>query len=678
MIVSWDWLSQYLELPSSPEEATHRLTMAGLNHESTTPVGDDLAIDVEVTSNRADCLSHLGVAREIAVLFDRPLSVPAVSLPTGGTPVAELAGVRLACPDLCPRYTARVVRGVRVGPSPAWLVRRLATLGVAAVNNVVDITNYVLFECGQPLHAFDLDRLAGREIVVRRARPGEPFEAINHKTYALTENMCVIADAQRAVALGGVMGGADTEVSGATSSLLVEAAEFDPLSIRGTARALALQSDSSHRFERSVDPAVVEWASRRCCQLILELAGGEVADGILDVGRGLAPRPPIILRFAQLQRILGIDIEAATARRILAALGGRELRANASEVEVVPPTWRRDLEREIDLVEEVARIHGYDRIPEDVGVSMAPSHRTRQDRVLAKVRGVLVAAGYDEALTLSVVDEAWSSAFSPWTDRPPLVSQTPVLRRADRLRRSLVPSLLGARRTNESLANPTIELFEIAAVYLPSGQRGVLPREELMLGLTTDGDFLAAKGVVEAIVAALDPAAELVAEPAREPLLDAARCCRLVLAGRDGSREVVGILGEVSAAGAKQFELRGPSTVAELRLQPLFDAAQLIPQYAPVPAYPAVRRDVNLVVDEAVRWADVAHTVRGTAPAFLEELEFQDVYRDEGRLGAGKKSLLMSLVLRSRDATLTNEQADEVRRQIVAACAQRHGAQLRE
>ena len=288
--------------------------------------------------------------------------------------------------------------------------------------------------------------------------------------------------------------------------------------------------------------------------MILELAGGTLAAGVLDVGAKPAEREPVTLRFAQLKRILGIDVAPAEARRILTALGNRELRHDERQVEVIPPSWRRDLTREIDLVEEVARIHGYDKIPEDVSVPMAPSHRTQVDRVLSKVRQALCAAGFDEAMTLSAVEENWSGAFSPWTDAAPLRASTPVLRRADRLRRSVVPSLLGARQTNESLANPRIELFEIAHVYLPRG-KGELPAEELMVALTSGGDYLNVKGVIEGMIAALDPQAELAAGPTIQALLDEQRSAELFVE-RDGQRLLLGYLGEVSSAGLKQFDLR--------------------------------------------------------------------------------------------------------------------------
>jgi phenylalanyl-tRNA synthetase beta chain len=669
MIVSWNWLKDYVELEIAPDQLAHRLAMAGLNHESSTCVGQDLAIDLEVTSNRPDCLGHIGVAREIAVLWQRPLTVPRVELAETGPPVDSLTKISINCPQLCYRYIARVVRGVRIGPSPDWLVQRLQTIGIAAVNNVVDVTNYVLMECGQPLHAFDLAKLAGREIIVREALPGEQFLAINHKLYDLQSGMCVIADADRAVALGGVMGGADTEVGEATTDLLIESAEFAPLSIRTTARALGLHSPSSYRFERGVDPLGVDWASRRCCQLILDLAGGELAEGAIDVGAPISPREPVVFRLSQLPRVLGIEIPAAEVRRMLTALGCQEQAADASQVTVVPPSWRRDLTREIDLIEEVARVHGYDQIPEDVGVPMAPSHRRDEDRVQSKVRSVLTAAGLDEAMTSSVVPEAWHSVFCPWSDAQPLRASTPMLKGADRLRCSLVPSLLEVRRVNQSLGNAVIELFETARIYLPHA--GQLPREQWTLGITSGGDYCRVKGVVEAIVAALNPALRLEVTDTRQPLLDPARSAELQLEGRR-----LGFLGELAAESLKQCGLRAGTTVAELDLSVLVEIACLIPQHADQSPYPPIERDLNLIVDELVRWSQLEHTVRDSAGECLESISYQETYRDSEKDGSGKKRQLFSITLRSAQRTLTNEEADQIRDQVVAACHQAYGAVL--
>jgi phenylalanyl-tRNA synthetase beta chain len=677
MIVSWNWLKQYVPLDMSLDELQRRVMMAGLNHEGTEEVAGDLAIDLEITSNRPDCLGHIGIARETAVLFGHPLTIPAASPKENPkTRVERLVKVRIDCPDLCLRYTARVIRGVKIGPSPKWMTRRLEAVGLAAINNVVDISNYVLMECGQPLHTFDFAKLKGGEIVVRRPLPGETIQAIDHKNYALGPEMCMICDAKDPVAIGGVMGGAQTEIDDATRDVLVEAAEFAPVSIRNTARQLNLHSDSSYRFERRVDPEGLDWASRRCCELILELAGGELAAGMVDVGQPPPQREPIILRLSQLKRILGIDVPMDRVRQILLALGNEEAKAasNAipasSAITVIPPSWRRDLTREIDLIEEVARIHGYEAIPEDVSVPMVPSARRRDDRVFERIRRVLTSAGFDEAMTLSVVDEATSGAMSPWTDAEPLRSQMPVIRGADCLRRSLTPSLLGVRRTNEALANSEIELFEIAKIYLP--RSGELPQEELMLSINSGRDFAAVKGVIQAIFGELKINDLPEADDSDVALLDPAASCRLRFRG-----EPFGYVGRLAPDGQHQFDLRGPTTVAEIRLAPLVEAADLVPHYAPQSAYPAVTRDLNLVVDEVVRWADVAATVRESAGPCFESLEYRDTYRDPQRLGAGKKSLLLSISLRSAEGTLTSQQADDVRDQVVAACRQRHGAELR-
>lgn len=669
MLVSWNWLKEYIPTELEPTDVETRLMMAGLNHEGTARVGDDLAIDLEVTSNRPDCLGHIGVAREVAVLFDQTLKSPAAAPKEMDPAVTTLTQISIECPELCYRYTARVIRGVRVGPSPEWLVNRLHTIGLAAVNNIVDITNYVCMENGQPLHAFDLRRLNGAQIIVREPFPEETFEAINHKNYLLEQGMCVIADAQRAVALGGVMGGADTEVSESTVDLLIEAAQFDPISVRSTARKLNLHSPSSYRFERTVDPEGIDWASRRCCELILELAGGELAEGVIDVGREPQQPTPIVLRLDQIPRILGIDVDATTVRRILVELGNHVAPGESTSLQVIPPSWRRDLTREIDLIEEVARIHGYDKIPEDTGVAMVPSHRSDEDRGLEIVRRVMLSSGFDEAMTYSVVQNDWSDALSPWTEAAPLQSSTPMLKGANCLRRSLIPSLLGARRVNETLSNPMIELFETARIYLP--QNDQLPDEQLMLCIISGGDFFALKGVLEVLVHTLNPAETLTIKDTTQSYFAKSRGCELWLGG-----DHCGYLGEVSSTGLKQFSLRTPATVAEIRLSVLFANTDLKRQHRPQSPYPPVTRDLNLVVDEQVRWSEIRAAVHHAGGKFLEDILFHEPYRDPDKDGPNKKRLLFSVTFRSLKRTLTGEEVDACRQDIVEACQRACGATL--
>jgi phenylalanyl-tRNA synthetase beta chain len=670
MIVSWNWLKDYVPLKMSIEELEYRLMMSGLNHEGTENFADDLAIDLEVTSNRPDCLGHLGVAREISVLWDVPMTFPEAAPKATGPAVSDLVKVQIDCPELCYRYTARLIQGVKIGPSPAWMADRLEAVGITPINNIVDISNYVLMESGQPLHTFDFAKLSGGQIIVREPKLKEKIQAIDHKDYALEPGMCVIADAKSPVAIGGVMGGATTEIGRSTTDILIEAAEFAPLSIRNTARRLNLHSDSSYRFERRIDSGAIDWASRRCCQLILELAGGQLCEGMVDVGPEPPAREPITLRVDQVERILGIEVPVEEIRDILTKLGNEEQSADAKKVEVIQPTWRRDLTREIDLVEEVARIHGYDRIPQNESVPMAASTRRHEDRVATKVRGVLNSLGYDEAVTLSAVDEAMGQRFSPWSDEDGLQTITPILRGADRLRKSLIPSLVVARRTNETLSNDWIELFEIAKVYLPD--QGDLPEERRMLALVSCRDFAAVKGAIESILQTLNPALELEAESIELDIFDPVVGCRLLLDGK-----TVGFLGQLSADGLKQFGLRREATVAELDFELLTETAELLPKYKPLPHYPAMTRDLNFVVDESVRWALLAETLKLNAGELFEELRYTDTYRDEKRLGAGKKSLLMTLVLRSHKKTMTGEEADQTTEAIIQACSQKHGAQLR-
>jgi phenylalanyl-tRNA synthetase beta chain len=516
MIVSWEWLREYVALDVPLEDVLSRLTMAGLNVESQKPVGDDRAIDVEITSNRPDCLGHIGVAREAAVLCGGTLNVPEPNPKVSAAKTADATSVVVECPELCPQYFARIIRGVKVGPSPAWLRKRLETVGLASINNVVDVTNYVLMECGQPLHAFDFDRLHGRKIIVRPARPGEKLVAINQRTYELQPGMCVIADADRPVALGGVMGGLETEIGPSAKNVLIETANFTPLSIRNTARKLALHSDSSYRFERGVDPAQLDWAGRRCCQLILELAGGELLAEAIFAGVPIGgSRPRITLRFGRVPQVLGIDVPEGEAVRILASLGIEPQGPPSNgRCEFVPPTWRRDVTREIDLIEEVARIHGYDRIPQDVPVPLEISAKTVRDRVGESLRSVLTSAGFFEAVTMSFVSDAMANLFQPRGPIAKLTVDHSSRKHENVLRQSVIPSLLLSRLVNQRQGNFNAELFEIARVYLHAGQQKTETQgEPLMVGLVTGRPFIDAKGIVDAIAQRLCPGATVTVKP---------------------------------------------------------------------------------------------------------------------------------------------------------------------
>ena len=685
MLVSWDWLKQYVALDVSAEVLADRLTMTGLNLEECRAVGGDTCIDFEVTSNRPDCLGHLGVAREAAVVYDKPLNVPAANPKCGATPVGSATSVVNECPDLCPQYHARVIRGVKVGPSPAWMQRRLEAVGIACINNIVDITNYVLMECGQPLHAFDLDKLHGQRIVVRRARAGEKLQAIDHKEYVLAPDMCVIADADHPVALAGVMGGAETEIISSTKNVLIEAALFAPLSIRNTSRRLKLHSDSSYRFERALDPLGPDWASRRCCELILELAGGELLDGSVFAGtRPAADCVPITLRFAQIRRILGIEIPHDEAVRILTALGlrrvetnkpkqdGQECPSSAATATFVPPSNRRDLSREIDLIEEVARIHGYDKLPSNVTVPLCLSHKSHRDRVVDRVRATLTGAGFYEAITVSLVSEKEHGLFRPRGDVPPLAIDHSDFRETSLLRQSLVPSLLGSRRANERRGTFGAQLFEIATVHLSADKS--LPHaqsEPTMVSFVSGKSFAEVKGIVEELAARLNPSAQVIARPSSIAQFTAGRGAEVLLNGR-----FWGWLGELDRSVADQLDLRDAVTIAELDLSVLESVADLVPKFQPLPSYQSSSRDLNFVLDDPVTWNELSVVVRGAAGPLLESIGFGGQYRGK-QIPEGKKSYLVTLMYRSPERTLTSDEVEAAQQSVIAACQSQLGATLR-
>lgn len=680
MIVSWNWLTKYVDLKMSHDHLVDRLTMSGLNHEGTETKGADQAIDLEVTSNRADCLGHVGVAREIATLYDIPLNIPDPQPQTNSDSIQQHCSVEIEFPEACYRYSARLIKGVKIGPSPAWMQQHLQSIGIGIVNNVVDATNYVMFECGQPLHAFDFAKISGGKIIVRNASADEEFEAIDHRTYRLEPGMCVIADAKVPVALGGVMGGADSEVSHETTDVLIEAAYFDQLSIRNTARKLKLHSPSSFRFERNVDSENLDWASRRVCELILETAGGELLDGCIDVGEKPATPEPVTLRLGQLKRLLGIEIPNDFVAPTLAKLGLEIQSATADSIVAIPPSWRKDLTREVDLIEEVGRIYGFEQIPDNINVPMAASYRPKTDRVIDKVRAVLTAAGFDEAVTPSLVPEPWSDAFSPWTESPPLVSSQPMLGVLEEysqnigavnlLRRSLVPSLMEVHRINEYRFNSDVNLFETAKVYLPVDDNRV-PDQPTKLAIISDRDFFAVKGVIETLIRNINPAIRVSIAECDHDLLDNSQAGELQIDGK-----VLGWLGGASKAARKRFGLRSNVTVAELDLAMLEQSAVLIPRHVNQSSFPPVTRDFNFIVENAVRWSELETTVRDACGHLLESVQYRETFRDEKRDGPNKKRLLLSVVLRSEDSTLTGQQAEEVCNSIISSCASKHAAAL--
>jgi phenylalanyl-tRNA synthetase beta chain len=670
MLVSWQWLSRYLNLTMSPEQLADSLSLSGLNHESTSSFEGDVVIDLEVTSNRGDCLGHIGVAREIAVLYGLELKAGNPQPVTTKTTIESLTRVSNAFEEACPRYTARLIRGCKVKPSPVWMQQSLRAINLQPVNNVVDVTNYVMMECGQPLHAFDFAKLAGPEIQVRRAAKNEVLEAIDHKSYTLDDSMCVIADAKNAVAVAGVMGGAATEVTEQTTDLLIEAAVFTPMSVRKTARQLKLHSPSSFRFERRVDPAGVDWASRRACELILELAGGELVSGVIDTAPYEMANTPITFRLSQIERILGIKIDREEVDRILTALGCG-VSGSQDEPTIVAPTWRHDLTREADLIEEVARIHGYDKIPENSPISVAPSAKRDFDHATEKVRSLMLAAGISEAMTPSIVTETLDQVVSPWSDIPSLQTITPLLKGANRLRRSLLPSLMQCRSDNWAAAGNDAELYEIAHVYLPAAEVGSLPTEQYNIGMVAGRDFFAVKGIVEKLLKSLGIDTRLTVDREAIAGLDRTQSVALFL-----DQQKIGFLGTVDRGVAGRMKLPGTTTVAELSLPKLFSIAKLVPQHHAVSQFPSISRDLNMIVSDSVHWVDLETSTRVAVGLELSNVEYRETYRATDKDGDNTKRILFRVDLQKPDATLTGDEADSLVSAIVSRCQADHGAKL--
>jgi phenylalanyl-tRNA synthetase beta chain len=674
MLVSWNWLNQYVSLDVSVAELSDRLTMSGLNLEEFHAVDADSCIDLEVTSNRPDCLGHLGIAREAAGLYEKPITIPLAAPRTVSTKTATVTSVSIESPDLCSQYHARVIRGVKVGPSPAWMVARLKTVGITSINNIVDITNYVLMECGQPLHAFDFNKLHGKKIVVRRARPGEKLQAIDHKEYQLTDEICVIADADHPVAIAGIMGGAETEITSATRDVLIESALFSPLTIRNASRKLKLRSDSSYRFERSLDPHGPDWASRRCCELILELAGGELLDEPIFAGK----QPPIdrelvTLRFGRIRQVLGIDIPVTDTVRILEALG-LNLHSRTGDVSATfaIPSNRRDLTREIDLIEEVIRIYGYDKIPEDAPVPLCSSKKRFQDRVSDRVRETLTAAGFYEAMTVSLVSDTERKLFTPHGDLlAPLSIEHSDFPEFSRLRQSLIPSLLVSRRENERHGQFNAQLFEIARVYLSTDK--AVPEhqaEPRRVSLVSGRSFHELKGVVEQLAVCVNPMAFLTFREIEIPQFVPGRGAEVLLDG-----QFWGWIGELDRSVNDQLDLRDAVTVTELNLAVLEGHANLVPKFRELPTHQASTRDLNFVLGESVTWSALEQTVRNAGGPLLEAVSFGGQYRGK-QIPEGKKSYVVTLSYRS-DRTLTSEEIEAAQKAVIASCAEKLSATLR-
>jgi phenylalanyl-tRNA synthetase beta chain len=616
--------------------------------EAGTPLGDvlplhDQVLDVTPTMNRVDLLSIAGLAREIAALCDGELRELDVEDPQILRP--EVVEVTVDDPEGCPRYVGRVFRGVTVGPSPMWVRARLHLAGMRSISNVVDVTNYVMHVYGSPLHAFDRARLAGGRIVVRRARPGEELRTLDGTARTLDPRDLLITDGERAVALAAIMGGLDSEVGDDTTEVLLEAANFEPIGILRTSERLALRTEGSNRWEKGVDPHLAEPAAVLASRMLVDLTGAELT-GAVDVHRGLPARPVVHLRTHRTDAVVGMSVEEGEQRAILERFGF----AVDGDWSVTVPTWRaRDVHREIDLVEEIARVV-LPGVPRTMPLRRdVAGHLTQDQRLRRVVEDVLVGAGYAEAYTWSLV------ADDP--DPEALRLADPMSGDQAVLRTTLVAGLVEAARTNVDAGNEGIALFELARVYLPSG--GSLPDERWHVGGITQGGFAAARSAVEALHAALH--LELRIERASHAALHPGK----------SAATSAGWLGELHPA-----LLDGEWGIFELDLATLFEPVPERILYEDVITYPANRQDIAVVVDEAVAAGALVDTVLEAGSPGLREARVFDVYRG-AQVGEGQKSVALHLSFRAADRTLTDEEVATLREAIVEALAAEHGAELR-
>ena len=664
-----------LLLDGTAEAGADLVSSLGLN---------DSILEVEVTPNRPDCLCVAGLAREVAALTSGQFREPANEVTEGGPPAAELASVVIEDDDLCSRYGARVITDVVVGASPTWLAQRLRAVGQRPINSVVDVTNYVMWELGHPLHAFDADLVAGRQVIVRRARSGESLVTLDGQTRSLAEAMLVIADRDRPIAVGGIMGGANSEVGATTRTVLLEAAYFKPGSIRRTAKALGLATEASYRFERGADIEAIPTALDRAARLITVVAGGRIARGRIDVYPH--PRSPLHLdlRLERLRRVVGACPPRATVGAILEGLGFPS-RETAEGYRVEVPSRRRDVAMEDDLVEEVVRVWGYHHVPSTVpSGALVLTRRPRHVVVQETVRRTLAAAGLREAISLSLANPVQLEALGWSADDPRVVRlQNPLSAERSVLRPTLLAGLLEAIQTNVRRQSPDLRLFEVGRVFQARG-RGELPDEDTRVGLVMSGlrtprswfaprerlDVLDAKGAAESVVAALSRG-EVQVGPTATPFLEDGRGAAVLV----GATEI-GVMGELHPRVARAFDLAAPVMVAELSLDRLDALPGRVTVYRPLVRFPAVPRDLAIVVAADVPAGEVSRVIETDADPCLRSVALFDVYQGD-QVGPGRKSLAYGLLYQAEDRTLTDAEVNAMHGRLVERLRVAFGAEVR-
>jgi phenylalanyl-tRNA synthetase beta chain len=692
MKVVYDWLKDFVDVTAPPEELASHLALSGTNIGGVEKGPHGAVIDAEVSSNRPDCLGHYGMAREVGAIYKLPLKQVSPKPPEGSAKASNAVRVDIQAPELCGRYTARVIRGVKIQPSPAWLRERLEASGVASISNVVDISNYVMLELGHALHAFDYDTVRDHRIVVRKAKPGEKMRTLDGIERTFDPGICMISDGDgsRAVGIGGIMGGAETEISFSTKNVLIECAWFDPIAVRRATRLLKLHTEASTRFGRGADPEMAELASRRAAELILQVAGGELLAGVVDIYPGKRTPKKIRLTRAEILRVMGADIPDREIEASLSALGFAPIRVDqnrgAAESllaawECTQPSWRAEVEREIDLIEEVARIYGLDKFPPRLPAARQGAARLPHYEAEARLRERLMGLGYREILTIPHVAEERDALFRP-ADAQPARLANPLSEEASVLKSTGIVTMAAALEWNLNHGQRNVRLFEIGSHYRLKGAESVETcvltigatgeaREKSIYDNARPYEFADLKGDIDAI--GLLPGGFSWQERGPE-WLHAARRGRVLL-----QNEPIGDAGQLARRVAERLKLRQEVFLAELWLEPVYAAIRALKvsrRYEPLPRFPAVERDFSLLLAEGTHFSDVSNVIRSLEIGEIVSIEATDLFRGKN-MPAGKYSLLVRVTFQSREATLADAQITDFSARIVGALEKQLGAHLR-
>lgn len=677
MKVSVDWLKDFVKVPSPLERVAERLTMAGLEVKKAegTTEAKDVIWEIEITTNRPDWLSHWGVARELAAVENLPLKVPEIR--TGGQRKLPSGWrVTLQDPNACPYYSGVLIEGLQCGDTPEFIQRRLRACGLRSINLIVDITNYVLLETGQPLHAFDADLIRGQEIVVRRARKGETLKAIDQSLLELTPEDLVIADKERPVALAGVMGGMETEVTEKTRNIFLESAFFHPQRVRQSSRRHALTSESSYRFERRVDPESVDFGRERALRLIEQYARPRFISGVLKGGRRPVTRKSKIhLSSAEIVKVLGVSIKPGEVTSILKRLGLEVRPHGNTSWRVRVPSYRSDLTRSIDLIEEIIRIYGYDRVPETLPERAALTVRENPlFKISEHVRYFFSGIGYYDTVTFSMISERGLDQERDLRSSVAIVN--PQNKELNRMRPVLLPSLLNVIQRNQRLRARCVPIFEVANTYYRQPGRKH-PVEELKVGIALWGILLAGswmdrerpatffdlKGAIEALMEHIN-IRDYRIRAAQHPLLSP-ECNEELMVGKDS----VGFLGRVRSNFLRDTDIEGDVFYGELSLEVLKSHAGSVPQFRELPRFPAIQRDISLTVDEAVKAGEVIAAIERLNCPLIKKVELFDLFRG-GRVPPGKKNLSFRLTYQSHQRTLFSEDIQQLHDEVARTLLQ--------